>query len=684
MRGYDFGSKALPARPAPSRRTEQARAAMQRPLSAASVTALQPTVGNRAVGRLIQREEDEAAAGDKVRSVLRSGGTPLEAGFRSRAEAFLGVDFGHVRVHADGVAADSAAAVGSNAYTSGADIVFGAGQYDTGSAEGQHRLAHELTHVAQQSRGSVDGTTTSGGLKISDPSDRFEREADRMGAAFVSGHAGPSVAATVAAGTVARETAGPAAGTSTTVQRRKFTGQPQEIVTAKAEIKQSLNAKTAKECTARLAKRFPKGPLFSDNDVSAIKKLSVPHESQQWLKATGIGTTAEAFIYLRAKDFKGWLKLSPGRRLLAATLAWKHGMGKNDRNPPPPYTLGRAMAIQTGNLADQDRKQAEQERGKHIRDAFVNTLMPASALQKHAANDNAAVLRNAQAQQILTKILLILQTGLKVYDDNAKDHVDFKEGDVVRALAHGGRVNIRIPALTAGQSGYELTDWLGITQQIAAPKKGYLDKGTDRLGITQANARSHVPTDPVEGRGFGTHHMDIGENKSGPGSGTFKETGGKKASASNKMQSNVTLFGMDLAAGGIGNKDFNGDVIMPDGGHGHMFIGLTTPTGTKDGALQVGIETTGPGADSLVGYKHNWQSTEATANPESSFYGHKMHKVGEGKLGQNQRLVDLNELQSSAKDWLTSLDELEAGWTTYLALVADKRKAYEGLVGRRR
>lgn len=539
MREYDFGSKALPARRAPLRRTEQAGAAMQRPLSAASVTALQPTVGNRAVGRLIQREED--------------------------------------------------------------------------------------------------GTTTSGGQGTS----------------------------------------------TTTVQRKKFTGQPPKVVAAKAQIKQSLNAKTAKECTARLAKRFPKGPLFSDNDVAAIKKLSVPYESQQWLQATGIGTTADAFIYLRAKDFKGWLKLSPGRRLLAATLAWKHGMGKNDPNPPPPYTLGRAMAIQSGNLAGPAQKQAEQERDEHIRGAFVNTLMPADPAQKHAANDNAAVLRNAQAQQILTKILLILRAGLKVYDKNAKDHVDFKEGDVVRALAHGGRVNIRIPALAAGQTGYELTDWLGITEQVAAPATGYVDQATDWLGITQANARSHVPTDPVKERGFGTHHMDIGENKSGPGSGTFKETGGKKASASNKVQSNVTLFGMDLAAGGIGNKDFNGDVIMPDGGHGHMFIGLTTPTPAKDGALQIGIETTGPGADSLVGYKHNWQSTEATANPESSVYGHKMHKVGEGKLSQNQRLVDLNELQSSGKDWLTRLDELEADWNTYLAWFNDKRQAYEGLVSPR-
>lgn len=38
-------------------------------------------------------------------------------------------------------------------------------------------LAHELTHVLQQKAGPVDGTPTDGGLRLSHPDDRFEREA---------------------------------------------------------------------------------------------------------------------------------------------------------------------------------------------------------------------------------------------------------------------------------------------------------------------------------------------------------------------------------------------------------------------------------------------------------------------------------------------------------------------------
>lgn len=152
------------------------------------IAELQRLVGNAAIATALQSETDKIAA-DQVRSVVKSSGAPLDASFRSMAESFLGSDLRHVRVHTDEAASRSAAAMRADAYTSGADVVFGAGKYDTRSTAGQHRLIHELTHVVQQSRGPIDGTVTSGGLKLSDPSDRFEREADRMGAAFVTGEA---------------------------------------------------------------------------------------------------------------------------------------------------------------------------------------------------------------------------------------------------------------------------------------------------------------------------------------------------------------------------------------------------------------------------------------------------------------------------------------------------------------
>lgn len=155
------------------------------PHAAAKLT-LQQSAGNRAVTSLVQRDQDEHVTGERVSSVLRSGGSPLEPAFRARAESFLGANLTHVRVHTDGAAAQSARAVQSHAYTSGSHIVFGRGMYDTTSGAGQRRIAHELTHVVQQQRGPVAGTVTPGGLSISEPSDRFEREAARSGEAFVA------------------------------------------------------------------------------------------------------------------------------------------------------------------------------------------------------------------------------------------------------------------------------------------------------------------------------------------------------------------------------------------------------------------------------------------------------------------------------------------------------------------
>lgn len=71
----------------------------------------------------------------------------------STAKENRGFDFSQVRIHTDTRAAESARAVNAAAYTVGRDIVFGAGKYQPNTPQGQRLLAHELTHVAQQSNG---------------------------------------------------------------------------------------------------------------------------------------------------------------------------------------------------------------------------------------------------------------------------------------------------------------------------------------------------------------------------------------------------------------------------------------------------------------------------------------------------------------------------------------------------
>ena len=126
-----------------------------------------------------------------VDNVLGSPGQPLAAPVKEEMEARLGADFSMVRVHTDDAARASATAIGSVAYTSGPHVVIGPGAPD------KRILAHELTHVIQQQQGPVPGTDTGNGLKISDPGDRLEQDAEANARHAFSGpfpqHTAPSL-----------------------------------------------------------------------------------------------------------------------------------------------------------------------------------------------------------------------------------------------------------------------------------------------------------------------------------------------------------------------------------------------------------------------------------------------------------------------------------------------------------
>jgi len=150
--------------------------------------ALQRTAGNTAVAQLVSDERQSPV----LDVVGKGGGEPLPASVRTDMEERLGSDFSGVRVHTDGRAAASAAAVQARAYTVGDEVVFGSGGFDAGSPEGRRTLAHELTHVVQQRSGPVEGTPTGDGISVSDPSDRFERHAEQVANESMQGPATPA------------------------------------------------------------------------------------------------------------------------------------------------------------------------------------------------------------------------------------------------------------------------------------------------------------------------------------------------------------------------------------------------------------------------------------------------------------------------------------------------------------
>jgi hypothetical protein len=104
----------------------------------------------------VQRVRSDRAATargvpDSVERTLADGGRAMPPALREDMERRFGHDFSDVRVHHDGRAAHSAREIGAEAYTFGRHVVFGAGRYDPAGLAGRTLLAHELTHVLQQS-----------------------------------------------------------------------------------------------------------------------------------------------------------------------------------------------------------------------------------------------------------------------------------------------------------------------------------------------------------------------------------------------------------------------------------------------------------------------------------------------------------------------------------------------------
>jgi hypothetical protein len=84
-------------------------------------------------------------------------------------EPRFGADFSGVRVHSGGEAAALNHDFKAQAFTRQRDIYFGSGKYNPESSTGQRLLAHELTHVVQQSQSTTRGLN---------PNSEIQREPD--------------------------------------------------------------------------------------------------------------------------------------------------------------------------------------------------------------------------------------------------------------------------------------------------------------------------------------------------------------------------------------------------------------------------------------------------------------------------------------------------------------------------
>ena len=154
-----------------------------------SVLQMQRTYGNQAVQRMLGIQRSVYEEGGPLNSEIsgainskRGSGSSLDGNVQAQMGEAMGHDFSGVNVHTDAESDSLNKSIGAKAFTTGNDIFFSEGSYQPGTSAGNELLAHELTHVVQQS-----GSSPSGDLTLGPASDSYESEADSVASSVTTG-----------------------------------------------------------------------------------------------------------------------------------------------------------------------------------------------------------------------------------------------------------------------------------------------------------------------------------------------------------------------------------------------------------------------------------------------------------------------------------------------------------------
>jgi hypothetical protein len=99
--------------------------------------------------------EDASTELESAINNARGRGQPLPPRLNHQIGQAMGADFSGVRVHTDTQSDQLNRSIQAKAFTTGQDVFFRQGAYQPDSRSGQELIAHELTHVVQQNRSSV-------------------------------------------------------------------------------------------------------------------------------------------------------------------------------------------------------------------------------------------------------------------------------------------------------------------------------------------------------------------------------------------------------------------------------------------------------------------------------------------------------------------------------------------------
>jgi len=161
-----------------------------------SMVGLQNQFGNQVAQRLLaQRASDDGSfeldenTTEQINQE-RGNGQALEGQLQEQMGQAMGHDFSEVNIHTSQQSDVLSRKLGAKAFTTGNDVFFRQDTYDPSSSSGQELIAHELTHVVQQSSGMA---SSGRGMTVNSPNDAFEQEADAVAQSVTGPQSGGAV-----------------------------------------------------------------------------------------------------------------------------------------------------------------------------------------------------------------------------------------------------------------------------------------------------------------------------------------------------------------------------------------------------------------------------------------------------------------------------------------------------------
>ncbi|MDT9214318.1 MAG: DUF4157 domain-containing protein [Limnospira sp. PMC 1256.20] len=388
-----------------------------------------------------------------------------------------------------------------------------------------------------------------------------------------------------------------------------------------------------------------------------------------------------------APDVRGEAVLSPIHRMQIATYQRDLGIKDEKFRQTPGYLRYEAKNMKKAKeeyeeAAKTDPNSEDSKKKKENYEAVKKGIYDKDTemWEKALNNDlttipksNQEIAKKYQEQTdsaiaILKRVFIVLQHGLMYRDDQDTPKFEEWQENVAVALSHGGRVMINLPPLQGQDKEHDFIYWL--LGGSSADVKTY--KPTSRK---DANKSSDYYKAKVDTRIASSHDVEVTQNSlKEVKSNTFDIKGAVPGATST-----IKHYGMDIPLGGLGNEDMAGDVILPDGRHGHMYIYYRPPSKEKPGSVLVGAETSRMAHTDVFGMYHDKRGAPAEVSPTGT------SKAGRIGAEFGGRVVDYTTLSEDGKsltvkdtDWLKQLktaeENVQKGVITSKELLGEKLK----------